>query len=321
MRSQNDRDYEIDQDEPSWRRDERDPSRAERPRHEGERNRNIQRTEPRYRPEQSQVGRGYGGNDRRYAEQGYWDADDRQYEWGVRSPEDNSRFGRERDRSDRFASDRFSNATPYNTNPRGQYGVGQGRNRAPSPQFGSAYEYSNARRPRDAWEDESYGRVGSAWGSTSWDRGESSSRHYGSPDDSFLGRLASGQAGKGPKGYVRSDERIREDVCDRLSNDDEVDASDITVTVKSGEVTLEGSVVDRHSKHRAEDIADSVNGVRDVTNRLRARKGFIEEIGDKLKGDDDREHRGHSGSGTRNSTAGSSGSMGSSGSAGSNPRI
>jgi osmotically-inducible protein OsmY len=110
--------------------------------------------------------------------------------------------------------------------------------------------------------------------------------------------------GKGPKGYVRSDERIREDVCDRLSDDDEVDASEISVSVKDGEVTLEGSVTDRHSKHRAEDIAESVSGVRDVTNRLRAKKSFIREIGDKLSGGDELEHRGHTGSGTRNSPSG-----------------
>jgi osmotically-inducible protein OsmY len=112
------------------------------------------------------------------------------------------------------------------------------------------------------------------------------------------------QYGRGPKGYVRSDERIREDVCDRLSDDDEIDARDITVTVKSAEVILEGTVNDRRSKHRAEDIAESVSGVKDVTNHLRARKGFLQELGDKISGDDEAEHHGHRGSGTRNSPAG-----------------
>ena len=86
---------------------------------------------------------------------------------------------------------------------------------------------------------------------------------------------SSGHSGKGPKGYTRSDERIREDVSDRLSDDDEVDASDITVTVSNAEVRLEGSVSDRHSKHRAEDIAESVSGVRDVSNHLRTRKTSV----------------------------------------------
>lgn len=117
-------------------------------------------------------------------------------------------------------------------------------------------------------------------------------------------RRLTGHAGKGPKGYVRSDERIREDVCDRLSDDDEVDASEISVSVKEGEVVIEGTVTDRYSKHRAEDIAESVSGVKDVSNHLRTRKSFVQELGDKLTGEDEAEHHGHSGSGTRNSPSG-----------------
>jgi len=306
MRTRYERDN--DNDEPSWRRDERDEPRADRRPYDDERSRNQQHSEPRYRPEQSQVGRGYGGNDQRYADRSYWNADDRHYEWGVRSPEDASRFGRERDRYDRFANERFSGnpgpSDPRNASQRNAFGgYGQTPNPTPAGTFGSAGEY--ARRPRDAWDDESYGRSPAGWGTSRGDFSESSSRSFGAArSEAFQARLTRGQTGKGPKGYVRSDERIREDVCDRLSEDDDVDASDITVTVKAGEVTLEGTVVDRHAKHRAEDITDSVSGVRDVTNRLRARKGLMKEIGDKLTGEDDREHRGHSGSGTRNGPAG-----------------
>ena len=80
-----------------------------------------------------------------------------------------------------------------------------------------------------------------------------------------------GHRGKGPKGYQRSDDRIREDVCERLSDDDELDASDISVTVGDGDVTLAGTVTDRHAKQRAEDLAASIGGVRDVDNQLRRR--------------------------------------------------
>jgi hypothetical protein len=113
--------------------------------------------------------------------------------------------------------------------------------------------------------------------------------------------------GKGPKNYTRSDERIREDVCDRLSDDDEVDATDITITVREGEVTLEGSVNDRRAKHRAEDIADNVRGVKDVHNRLSARKGMLQEIGDRITGKDETPH-GYAGAGPRNSTGSASSS-------------
>jgi hypothetical protein len=136
-------------------------------------------------------------------------------------------------------------------------------------------------------------RSGADPGNQDWRSGE---RSWGAPQ----GPRSFGNYGKGPKGYVRSDDRIREDVCDRLSDDDELDASDITVTVTGGEIRLEGTVADRHSKHRAEDLAESVSGVRDVTNNLRARKGFFQELGDKLSGDDKQEHRGHAGSGTHN---------------------
>lgn len=75
--------------------------------------------------------------------------------------------------------------------------------------------------------------------------------------------------GRGPRNYTRSDQRIREDVSDRLTDDPHVDASDMEVTVESGEVTLSGTVMSRPVKHRAEDVAESVSGVRHVQNNLR----------------------------------------------------
>ncbi|MFN2386366.1 MAG: BON domain-containing protein [Thermoanaerobaculia bacterium] len=78
-----------------------------------------------------------------------------------------------------------------------------------------------------------------------------------------------GYAGRGPRNYRRSDERIREDVCERLEEAGHVDASDIEVRVENGEVTLEGTVKSRREKRLAEDLAAEVRGVRDVQNALR----------------------------------------------------
>lgn len=78
--------------------------------------------------------------------------------------------------------------------------------------------------------------------------------------------------GKGPKNYVRSDERIREDICDRLTEDPMIDASHVDVEVKNGEVRLIGTVSSRHEKRRAEDLVEDVFGVKDVTNNLRVRR-------------------------------------------------
>jgi osmotically-inducible protein OsmY len=78
--------------------------------------------------------------------------------------------------------------------------------------------------------------------------------------------------GRGPKGYQRSDERIREDVNDRLTDDPHIDASDIDVTVSSREVTLSGTVKSRFEKRHAEDLAESVSGVSHVQNNLRVQQ-------------------------------------------------
>ena len=79
--------------------------------------------------------------------------------------------------------------------------------------------------------------------------------------------------GRGPRGYQRSDERIHEDVCERLTEDRFIDASNVEVTVRSGEVTLSGTVASRGVKRRAEDLAEMASGVTHVQNNLRVDGG------------------------------------------------
>ena len=78
--------------------------------------------------------------------------------------------------------------------------------------------------------------------------------------------------GKGPKGYTRSDEKIKEDVEERLYHDSFIDASDIEVTVNDGEVTLTGTVDHKKTRRRAEDCADAVAGVKDVSLNLKVNR-------------------------------------------------
>jgi hypothetical protein len=78
--------------------------------------------------------------------------------------------------------------------------------------------------------------------------------------------------GTQPRGYERSDDRLRELACERLTDAD-LDASDIEVKVEQATVTLEGSVPARWMKHAAEDIIDDLGGVRDIQNRLRVGRG------------------------------------------------
>lgn len=80
-------------------------------------------------------------------------------------------------------------------------------------------------------------------------------------------------AGRGPKGYQRTDERIREDVCERLTQHPAIDAGEIEVEVKQCEVTLTGTVDSRAIKHLAEDMAETVSGVKDIHNQLRVVQG------------------------------------------------
>ena len=100
----------------------------------------------------------------------------------------------------------------------------------------------------------------------SYDWGENSNQHT-SHYSSDIAR----HRGKGPKGFLRSDDRIREDINSRLTDDAYVDASDIDVAIEKGEVTLTGTVPDRSTKRRAEDIAELVSGVTNVENRLRVK--------------------------------------------------
>jgi osmotically-inducible protein OsmY len=96
---------------------------------------------------------------------------------------------------------------------------------------------------------------GQGVGSQSRSLGQSYGQSYGS---GYQGR---GFAGRGPKGYTRSDDRIKEQVSDRLMDDDNIDASEISIDVKNGEVTLSGTVSSREEKRAAEDAAEQTPGV------------------------------------------------------------
>jgi hypothetical protein len=69
--------------------------------------------------------------------------------------------------------------------------------------------------------------------------------------------------------YQRTDERIRDDVCERLAHSNAVDATNVSVEVRDSVVTLEGSVPERPMRYALEDIAARCMGVVDVDNRVR----------------------------------------------------
>ena len=82
-------------------------------------------------------------------------------------------------------------------------------------------------------------------------------------------RMKGGHYGKGPKGYRRTDERIKEDVCEALYLHRGIDASSVEVSVKDGFVTLSGEVESRDIKRRIEDEIEHLSGVDDVINQIK----------------------------------------------------
>jgi hypothetical protein len=104
-----------------------------------------------------------------------------------------------------------------------------------------------------------------AYGTRSFSQRSYGTRGYGTRSAQSGGL----HRGRGPKGYQRSDERLREDICERLTDDPDIDATEIGIEVSSGEVTLSGSVPDRHMKRAAEDLIEECSGVKQVHNGLR----------------------------------------------------
>jgi osmotically-inducible protein OsmY len=103
-------------------------------------------------------------------------------------------------------------------------------------------------------------------------------RHYG--DDESRAFPESGtnydmkgvHSGKGPRNYRRSDERLRELICERLTADPNVDATDIEVNVQDSEVIVSGTVHNRQMKRRAEDVIEEIKGVTHIENRIRIKE-------------------------------------------------
>lgn len=166
-------------------------------------------------------------------------------------------------------------------NRQGSYG--QDEYRGASQYRGDSDQYGYNRRHDDSndnsWWDRAKNEV-KGWFSDDDDRGRN--RNYNMHEGAMAGnrRMVGGDHdsdhrsrgehfGKGPRGYKRSEDRIREDVCERLAYDGSVDASDIEVKVEGHEVVLTGTVRSRAEKRRAEDLVESIMGVQNVENRIR----------------------------------------------------
>jgi hypothetical protein len=187
--------------------------------------------------------------DERYSERGY--SSERPYgERDYGSP----------DRDDRWTSE------PRRTESYRDYGDRYGRSYSSAIDRERGAGRASISRPytpgSQEFGPEGYGSIGTYGSSRSYGREWRASETW---------RVPGPYTGRGPKGYQRSDERIREDISDRLTAHGEIDASDIEVRIQAAEVTLIGFVDSRAAKRVAEDIAEDVPGVREVHNQLRVR--------------------------------------------------
>ena len=112
---------------------------------------------------------------------------------------------------------------------------------------------------------------GESLSSRSADPGQSSYGGFANEDPGFQRQqLEPAQSARErilPKGYVRSDDRIYEDVCEKLSHSG-LDVSEVSVSVAQAKVTLEGTVKSRRVKHAIEDCVDDCTGISDIDNRI-----------------------------------------------------
>jgi len=172
-------------------------------------------------------------------------------EWSTGPMED------ERDTADwGRRAQQLEGSADYGAEP--YYGESRGRDAERGYGFIGGREHVVAPRPPEVWRGQN--EEHDFWGFE---------RH---PHASLWDRVKGAFSGKGPKNYTRSDERIREDVCDHLSYHPYIDASDIEVVVRDGEVTLTGTVDGRMVKRAAEECCEHVRGVEDIHNHLRVKR-------------------------------------------------
>lgn len=231
-----------------------------------------------YREEDRDRGRFGGGGSMRGS--GLGDRDmgryGRGYEYG--GDEDRGRFDQDSDEG--YGARGAPRPQPYDTDrwDRGQYGLGATSERDDMRRYGA----DGYRPPRvQSSFIESRPRTGYA---TSPTRDMDRDMGHGAGRGGMQGMYPSyaqspelpRRQGRGPRNYQRSDDRIREDICERLMRA-WMDADDVDVRVEKGEVTLSGTVRSRDEKRAIEDLAEDVLGVKDVQNEIRVAREQQEE--------------------------------------------
>jgi osmotically-inducible protein OsmY len=217
-----------------------------------------------------QGGSGYAGRDREFGEGEYGYGPARYVTtpaWRESSFTMNDQAGRD-----------YTARTDRNYGGYGSYGVAGSSGYGSSSGFGSGATYGYG-PTTGAASPGGYGRESDRNRRDWFDRaGDEVMSWFGDEDATRRRRMD--HRGRGPSNYTRSDDRIREDVNDALTDDWGVDASNVNVSVNNGDVVLDGTVATRLQKRRAEDCAEEVSGVKNVQNNLRVSERSTWDRGD-----------------------------------------
>jgi len=204
---------------------------------------------------------------------------DQRFDSNLGGRNSSSRKDWDYDRTSSYPSYGSSQSSGYNSYGSNQYGSGQsyGSNQGSfyggqrsgqlggfgqNSGYGSSQNYGQE-HGRNFGQGYNSSNYDSQYGQGNYNQGQS---RYGS------GSSYESHSGKGPKGYKRSDERIKEEFSDLLTSHHEIDPSEVEIKVSGSEVTLTGTVESKHEKRLIEDLASQISGVGDVNNQLRVQK-------------------------------------------------
>lgn len=255
-----------------------------------------QRYGRRYERDEERSGRRYGGEeDRGFLERAgdevrSWFGDEEaERRRRIDEQANEGRYGTDYNRTDYDRASYERTGYDRDSFTGSEYGRGAGKREGYRGEYerGTAYGREGSRGEYDRGFTERGGSSDPYRRSTgrSGERGRVGGREYGRMSDYETGEgystpytyrlysetwyIPGPYTGLGPSGWRRSDERIAEELNERLAQHGQIDATNMTVSISAGEVILSGSVNSRLEKRLAEDVAESCSGVIDVQNNLR----------------------------------------------------
>jgi osmotically-inducible protein OsmY len=284
---------EQDQQRSGWR------GRYYGDRNEGDRNEEERNREWQSGAQEQGGQRGFGGYSRGgESEQSDWRRDVDEDRWGQGGESRRYQQGQDYGRGDLYGGDRQqeyggsgrysqgSGQAQYGQREQGGYGGGTsyqrggfrgeqqrgyGESREPSRSGSSQWRPEESSRERQSYRRQYEPQSFDQPFPPGFQSESSQPTRYGSGSDSSSGYGS--HRGKGPKGYTRSDDRLKELICEKLTDDPTIDASEISVEVTSQIVKLRGTVDDRSTKYEVEELIERCGGVTDIDNQLRVRSG------------------------------------------------